>query len=122
MRRLGRIGIFSESVHKFLVNLKRNQPGAFSAVDSGIIERHLAANALSCFFGVKPFDSRKTLSQVARDLFGLIRQFTGCAEVEAIYSCKLLASEIDFIGKKTIADFLRDHQYEPSHFCMDARI
>jgi len=48
--------------------------------------------------------------------------FKGCAEVEAMYSCKLLASEIDFIGKKTIADFLRDHQYEPSHFCMDARI
>ena len=100
MRRLGRIGIFSESVHKFLVNLKRNQPDAFCAVDSGIIERHLTANALSCFSRVKTSDSRKTLSQVAGDLFGLIRQFKGCAEVGAIYSYKLIAGEIDFIGKK----------------------
>jgi hypothetical protein len=115
MRRLGRIGIFSESVHKFLVNLKRNQPDAFCAVDSGIIERHLTANALSCFSRVKTSDSRKTLSQVAGDLFGLIRQFKGCAEAGAIYSYKLIAGEIDFIGKKTIADFLRDHQYLPSH-------
>jgi hypothetical protein len=47
MRRSGRIGIFSESVHKFPVNLKRNQPGALSAVDSGIIERPLTANAFA---------------------------------------------------------------------------
>lgn len=91
MRRLGRIGIFSESIHKFLVNIKRSQPEAFSAVDAGVIEQYLTRNALSCFSRVKPSESRKTLRQVARDLFGLIRQFKGCPEIEAMYSYKLLA-------------------------------
>jgi len=38
---------FSESVHKFPVNLKRNQPGALSDVDSGIIERPLTSNTFA---------------------------------------------------------------------------
>jgi hypothetical protein len=33
MRRLGRIGIFSESIHTFLVNLKRGHQNQFATVD-----------------------------------------------------------------------------------------
>ncbi|MBL0731976.1 MAG: transposase, partial [Desulfosarcina sp.] len=36
MRRLGRIGIFVSTIHKFLVNLKRNHKELFDTIDAGI--------------------------------------------------------------------------------------
>ncbi len=38
MRRLGRIGIFSQSIHKFLINLKRSHKEQFGLVDKAIID------------------------------------------------------------------------------------
>jgi len=38
MRRLGRIGIFSQSIHKFLVNLKRGHQDRFDTIDDKIVE------------------------------------------------------------------------------------
>lgn len=90
MRRLGRIGIFSESIHKFLVNLKRQHPTYFAEVDEQIVETYLAEKALSCFSRVKPSESRKTLTGVSRDLFDLVHQFQNQAEVAAMYSFKML--------------------------------
>ena len=54
MRRLGRIGIFTVSIHKFLKNLKRGQQEQFEAIDKKIIDRYLADAALGCFSRVKP--------------------------------------------------------------------
>ena len=90
MRRLGRIGIFSESIHKFLVNLKRNHLGWFDTVDEKIIDRYLSKPSLEYFGRVRPSDSRKTLTQVSKDLFELIEQFKVNDAVAAMYSYKLL--------------------------------
>lgn len=90
MRRLGRIGIFSESIHKFLVNLKRSRRDQFDAIDDKIVDRYLSKTALGCFSRVKPSESKKTLAEVSRDLFDLIQQFRGGPEVAEMYSYKLL--------------------------------
>jgi hypothetical protein len=90
MRRLGRIGIFSESIHKFLVNLKRGYQDRLDVIDEKIVDKYLSENALGCFSRVKPSESRKTLTEVSQDLFDLVKQFKGCPEVESMYSYKLL--------------------------------
>ena len=90
MRRLGRIGIFSETIHKFLTNLKRGQKEQFDTIDAQIVDRYMAKAALGCFAKVKPSESKKTLSQVSRDLFDLVQQFKGCPDVASMYSYQLL--------------------------------
>jgi len=66
MRRLSRIGIFSESIHKFLVNLKKGRRDQFDTVDEKIVERYMAKSAMGCFSRVKPSESKKTLAGVSR--------------------------------------------------------
>ena len=90
MRRLGRIGIFSKSIHKFLVNLKRGHKEQFETVDQGIIDKYFSEKALGCFAMVKPSESSKTLASVAEDLFDLVEQFKDCKPVCAMHSYKLL--------------------------------
>ena len=90
MRRLGRIGIFSESIHKFLVNLKRGYQDHLDVIDEKIVDKYLSENVLGCFSRVKPSESRKTLTEVSKDLFDLVKQFKGYPEVESMYSYKLL--------------------------------
>ena len=90
MRRLGRIGIFSESIHKFLANLKRGQQDQCDTIDEKVVDKYLSKDALGCFSRVKPSESKKTLAEVSRDLFDLVQQFKGCPEVAAMYSYKLL--------------------------------
>jgi hypothetical protein len=57
MRKLGRIGIFSRTIFKFLVNLKRHQRLLYDAIDENIITRYWSTKALAAFAMVKPFDS-----------------------------------------------------------------
>jgi hypothetical protein len=90
MRRLGRIGIFSESIHKFLKNMKRSQKEQFNAISKKVVDRYLTRDALGCFSRVKPSESKKTLSEVSRDLFDLVQQFKGCLDVTGMYSYQLL--------------------------------
>ena len=90
MRRLGRIGIFSKSIHKFLVNLKRNHKEQFETVNQAIIDKYFSDKALGCFSMVKPSEATKTLTSVANDLFDLVEQFKSCKPVSAMHSYKLL--------------------------------
>jgi len=90
MRRLGRIGIFSHSIHKFLANLKRGHQDQFNIIDKKIIDKYLSKNDLGCFSRVKPSESKKTLTDVSRDLFDLVQQFKGCSEVTAMHTYQLL--------------------------------
>lgn len=90
MRRLGRIGIFTETIHKFLKNLKRGQQAQFDTIDKKLIDRYFTDDALGCFSRVKPSESKKTLSEVSRDLFDLVQQFKGLPEVTSMYSYQLL--------------------------------
>lgn len=90
MRRLGRIGIFSSSINKFLVNLKRGHQELFDTIDEGIIDKYLSGKSLQCFSMVKPSESAKTLKSVSADLFDLVEQFKDYPEVKAMHSYKLL--------------------------------
>jgi hypothetical protein len=90
MRRLGRIGIFTSSINKFLVNLKRGHKELFDTIDEGIIDKYLSEKALQCFSMVKPSESAKTLKSVSADLFNLVEQFKDHPEVKAMHSYKLL--------------------------------
>lgn len=90
MRRLGRIGIFSKTIHKFLVNLKRNYKEHFEKIDNATVDKYFSEKALGCFSMVKPSESAKTLQSLSVDLFDLIQQFKGCPEVVNMHSYKLL--------------------------------
>jgi hypothetical protein len=90
MRRLGRIGIFSESIRKFLVNLKRNHPDRSEDIDKAVVDKYFSEAAFGCFSRVKPSESNKTLKDVSRDLFDLIQQFKSVADVTSMYSYQLL--------------------------------
>jgi hypothetical protein len=90
MRRLGRIGIFSKSIHKFLVNLKRGYKDHFETVDQAIIDKYFSKKALGCFAMVKPSESNKTLASVAEDLYDLVEQFKDFKSVCTMHSYKLL--------------------------------
>jgi hypothetical protein len=90
MRRLGRIGIFSTSIHKFLVNLKRGYKQQFESIDEKIIDKYFSEKALGCFSMVKPSEAKKTLASVAEDLFDLVEQFKDCKPICAMHSYKLI--------------------------------
>jgi len=90
MRRLGRIGIFTVTIHKFLTNLKRGQSEQFGNIDEKVVDRYLTKDALGCFSKVKPSESKKTLSEVSKDLFDLVQQFKDCPTVTSMYTYQLL--------------------------------
>ena len=90
MRKLGRITIFSQTITKFLVNLKRHHRQLFDTIDAAITERYLAKNAQTAFSMVKPSESEKTLKIVSADLFDLIEQFKGYPAVGLMHSYKLM--------------------------------
>jgi hypothetical protein len=90
MKRLGRLGIFSRSIHVFLVNLKRQRPEIFETIDKELVDRYLTQKALGCFSLVKPSESGKTLEIVARDLFSLVRRFREDKKVNSLHSYNAL--------------------------------
>ena len=90
MRRLGRIGIFTSSISKFLVNLKRGHKELFDTIDEGIIDKYLSEKSLKCFSMVKPSESAKTLASVSADLFHLVERFKDHPEIKSMHSYKLL--------------------------------
>lgn len=90
MRRLGRIGIFSQSIHTFLINLKRRHPEIFETIEKELVNRYLTEKAMNCFSLVKPSESGKTLEMVARDLFVLVRRFREHEEVKSLHSYNTL--------------------------------
>jgi hypothetical protein len=90
MRRLGRIGIVTSSIRKFLVNLKRNHQEHFDTVEKAIIERYFSKESLQCFSMVKPSESAKTLTSVSADLFHLVEQFKDHPDITGMHSYKLL--------------------------------
>jgi len=105
MRRLGRIGIFSKTIHKFLVNLKRNYNEQFEKVDSAIGDKYFTEKALECFSMVKPSESSKMLKSLSSDLFDLVHQFKGCLEVANMHSYKLLDRVLNEQCNVNVSDY-----------------
>jgi hypothetical protein len=89
MRRLGRIGIVTSTIRKFLVNLKRGHQEQFDTVDTGTMDRYLSEKFLQCFSMVKPSESAKTLASVSNDLFRLVEQFKDHPDITDMHSYKL---------------------------------
>jgi len=90
MRRLGRLGILSKCLHRFLVNLKRRHPELFADLEPALVERYLTKKALACFSQVKPSAAAKTLASVAQEVFGLLQRFAAHPQVSGLPSYGLL--------------------------------
>ena len=90
MRRLGRMGIFVKSIKKFLVNLKRQHRELFDELKPELVEKYLNKKELGCFSFVKPSETEKRLSEVAEDLFELIKRFSDNPDVTGMSSFDLL--------------------------------
>lgn len=90
MRKLGRISLFSQSIHKFLVNLKRHHRDLFDKLETALIDRYLSKKALAAFSLVKPSASAKSLETVSSDLFDLIELFKDDPTVCGMHSYKLM--------------------------------
>lgn len=90
MRRLGRIGIFVKSIHKFMVNLRRQHKKIFETLEKDLVEKYLPKKALSCFSMVKPSESERTLAKVSADLFELVQRFSDQSDITAMHSYQLL--------------------------------
>ena len=70
--------------------MKRGKQDQFLTIDEKLIDKYLSHNALGCFPEVKPSESKKKLTEVSKDLFDLVQQFTDCPDVASMYSYKLL--------------------------------
>ena len=90
MARLSRIGIFAKAIIRFLSNLKRHHKPLWQSIDAELIDRYTGKKAKECFAGVKPSQSKRTLSEVASDLYRLVIQFEGSPEVADMSTYKLL--------------------------------
>ena len=91
MRRLGRIRIFAKTVHKFLINLRRQHKDLYETINQELKDRYISKQALSCFSMVKPSESPKTLTEVSSDLFDLVQSFSKNPDVVAMHSYKLMS-------------------------------
>ncbi len=90
MARLGRVGIFVRAIDRFLVNLKRHHRGLWNKLDGELVQRYQGQQASGCFANVKPTQAKKTLQEVASDLYRLVVQFDGHRQVSDMTSYKLL--------------------------------
>jgi hypothetical protein len=90
MRHLGRIGLFVNTIKKFLVNLKRHHQERFASLDQALISRYFPQRGESAFSMVKPSESAKTLASVSQDLFCLIERFRHSESVTQMNSYQLL--------------------------------
>lgn len=90
MARLGRIGIFVRAIDRFLVNLKRQHRGLWNKLDGDLVQRYQGQQANGCFAAVRPSASKRTLHEVACDLYRLVVQFAAHRQVAGMYAYKLL--------------------------------
>ncbi len=90
MKSLGRIGIFSRTLHKFLVNLKRQHRSLFDSLSEELRDRYLKKKQLAAFSQVKPSESTKTLKSLSKDLYYLIKSFESHQDVTQMKSFALL--------------------------------
>jgi len=104
MRRLGRIGIFSRTIHSFLANLKRQHKELFESLPQKLVEKYFKKEALACFAQAKPSASQKTLSPVSQDLFDLAEVFKDTASVSSMHTYKLLQRVLAEQCKVTVTE------------------
>jgi hypothetical protein len=90
MRHLGRIGLFVQTIRKFLVNLKRHHSDQFRKLPAEAVDKYLDRKQENAFSMVKPSESHNTLKQLAEDLFMLVERFKADEAVNGMSSYHLL--------------------------------
>lgn len=90
MRHLGRIGIFTTTIKKFLTNLKRHHKDDFDDLAQELRDRYLKKEEESSFAMVKPSESPKTLQMVADDIFFLIERYRLHKEIPSMATYQLM--------------------------------
>jgi len=90
MRHLGRVQLIAQTVRKFLVNLKRQDPEAYGTVDEQLKQRYLSKGATGVFAMVKPSESERTLQILAQDMWDLIEGFGSQQTIRKMHSYRLL--------------------------------
>ncbi len=89
MRKLSNIGVFVQTINKFLKNLSRHHADLFQSVPQELRDRY-SKRGLRYFSMVKPSEARKTICQVAQDLYDLSVLFAGDKTVMSMTSYALL--------------------------------
>ncbi|MEJ2639446.1 MAG: transposase [Desulfosarcinaceae bacterium] len=106
MARLGRIGIIVRAIDRFLVNLKRHHLKLWKKIDTDLVERYQGQQAAGCFAAVKPSESKKTLIEVASDLYRLVTLFKDSAPVTGMNTyktlCRIVREQCDIQSDGTI--------------------
>jgi len=90
MKSLGRIGIIAQTLHTFLVNLRRQHRSLFDSLSEELTSRYLKKKQLNAFSLVKPSESPKTLKSLAKDLYHLISCFETHPDVPQMKSFALM--------------------------------
>jgi len=91
MRHLGRISLFSRTIKKFLLNLKRHNRGLFDKLDTDRFLRYVNKKGECLFAAVKPSETSNTLNVLAEDTCFLVEHFTSNGQVSNMSTYKLLA-------------------------------
>lgn len=82
MRKLGRLGIFSETLERFLRQLSRRFPNDYKALDPALCDRYADGGKKMCFGACKPSEAARHLSEAAEDLLNLVDRFCGTPAAE----------------------------------------
>ena len=90
MARLGRVRLLARVCTKFLINLKRQDKSLYESVSSSIKSRYEKEEGTTYFGNPKPSESQKRLADIAQDMYELLEQFKGHANVNSLYSYKEL--------------------------------
>jgi hypothetical protein len=75
IRNLTRLGILVETTAKFLRELQRICPDCYARVDPEILRKYVERRGDGCFARTHPSESKRRLSESARDVYELLQQF-----------------------------------------------
>lgn len=90
MRHMGRIGLFVETIKKFLRNLKRHHKPFYDRLEKELLDRYMSKQGESAFSMVKPSAAGKTLKSLGEDLFFLVENFAADRNVSSMSSYQLM--------------------------------
>jgi len=95
MRKLGRLGVFTETIERFLRKLSQKFPDEYGRLDEIVRNRYLDGGKGMCFGGgTKPSEAARHLAQAAEDLLDLIDRFADAPAAE-LPAYKLMRRVLD---------------------------
>jgi hypothetical protein len=78
MRKLGRLGTFTETIEVFLRQLAKAFPAEHKQLDAQLAQRYVDGGKRMCFgLAGRPSEAQRHLQQAAEDLLFLVRRFAG---------------------------------------------